>query len=72
MVEFPMLGKQKQNFATGWTITKVNTENSEKISTKFHRIVFTLTIGHREIDDWNFLIFEQCKINEQLKKIEKF
>ena len=43
-VEFPTSGKQKPNFATGSTITKVNIEHSGKVTKKFLRSVFTLTI----------------------------
>ena len=28
--------------------------------------------GHSGIDDWNFLIFEQCEAHEQLKEREIF
>ena len=43
--EVPYVGKQKPNFARGLTITKVNTEHSEKVTKKFFRNVFTLTIA---------------------------
>ena len=44
MAKFPSSGKQKPNFATGSAITKVNIEHSEKVTKKFFRNVFTLTI----------------------------
>ena len=44
MVKFSKSGKQKPNFATGSTITKVNIEHSEKVTKMFLRNVFTLTI----------------------------
>ena len=44
MVESPTLGKQKPNFATGSTITKLSIEHLEKVTKKFLRNVFTLTI----------------------------
>ena len=49
MVESPTLRKQKPNFATDSTITKVNIEHSEKVTKKFLKKVFTLTIGSMAI-----------------------
>ena len=43
-VEVPMLGKQKPNFATGSTITKVTIQHIEKVTKRFLRNVFMLTI----------------------------
>ena len=43
MVKFPTSGKQKRNFNSGSTTTKVNIEHSEKVTKKFLRNVFTLT-----------------------------
>ena len=43
-MKFPSTGKQKPNFATRSTITKVNIEHSEKITKKILRNVFTLAI----------------------------
>ena len=44
MVKFPTSGEQKPNFATGLTIAKVNIEHSRKVTKKFPRNAFTLTI----------------------------
>ena len=38
------LGKKKLNFAADWTITTVNIEHLEKVTKKFLRNAFTLTI----------------------------
>ena len=65
-----MSGKQKPNFATGSTITKVNIEHSGKVTKKFLRNV--CLDGHSGIDDWDFVIFEQCETYEQLKERETF
>ena len=44
VVKFPTSGKHEPNFATGSTVTKVNTEHSEKVTKRFLRNVFILTI----------------------------
>ena len=44
VVESPTFGKQKPNFATSSTITKVNIEHLDKVTKKFLRNVFTFTI----------------------------
>ena len=44
-MESPTLGKQKPNFATVSTITKVNIEHLEQVTKKFLSSVFTLTIA---------------------------
>ena len=44
VVKFRMFGKQKTNFAIGSTTLKVNIEHSERVTEKFLRNVFTLTI----------------------------
>ena len=44
VLESPTLEKQKTNFATGSTITKVNIEHLEKVTKRFLRNVFLLTI----------------------------
>ena len=67
VVKFSTLRKKKTNFDSGSTITKVNIEHSKKVIKKFLRNVFTLTI-----DDWNFVIFEQCQTHEQLNETETF
>ena len=44
VVKFRIFGKQKPNFTIGSTILKVNIEHSERVTEKFLRNVFTLTI----------------------------
>ena len=71
MVKFPAPGKQKPNFATGSTITKVKIEHSKKgnqkvLQKRFH--AYYCLDGHSGIDDWNFLLFEQWEIHEPLKE----
>ena len=70
MAKFLSLGKQKPNFATGSTIMKVHIEDLETINKKFLGKVFTLSIVlmATEIDNWDFVIFEQYETHEQLKK----
>ena len=73
VVKFPTSGKQKPNFATVSTITKANIEHSEKVKVpqkRFHAHYFL--DGHSGIDDWNFVILEQCETHEQLKERENF
>ena len=75
MVESPTLGKQKQNFATGSTITKLKIEHLEKVTKKVLQKRFHAHYcldSHNRIDDWNFVIFEQCETHEQLKERETF
>ena len=75
VVEFPTLGKQKPNFATGSTITKVNIEHLEKDNQKVPQRRFHAHYcldGHSGIDDWKFVIFEQCETHEYLKERETF
>ena len=53
MVEFPTLGKQKPNFATGSTITKVNRafrKGNQKVPQKRFHAHYCLD-GHIGIDD---------------------
>ena len=40
----PYVGKAKTNFATGSTITKVTVQHLEKVTKRFLRNVFMLTI----------------------------
>ena len=70
MAKFVSLGRQKPNFATGSTIVKVHIEHLETVNKKFLGKVFTLSIVlmATEIDNWDFVIFEQCETHEQLKK----
>ena len=44
MVKFPTLGKPKPNFGTGSSIIKVHIEHLERLTEKFLRKVFRLTI----------------------------
>ena len=68
------MGKQKPNFATGSTITKVNRtfrKGNQKVPQKCFYAHYCLD-GHSGTDDWNFVIFERCETHEQLKERETF
>ena len=69
--EVPYVRKEKKKlFATGATIKKVTIKHSEKVTKKFH--AHYCLDGHSGIDDWSFMVFEQCETHEQLKEIETF
>ena len=72
MVKSPTLGKQKSNFLISLIIIKVNIVRLEKVIGKFLRNYFTLTIFLMAIEDWDSVIFEQCKTHAQLKERETF
>ena len=68
------LGKWKPNFIMGLIITEVNIERLERAIGKFLRNYITQYCldGHNNIEDWDFLIFEQCETHAQLKERETF
>ena len=71
MVKFPTFEKQKMNFAAGSTILKVNIEHSERVTKNFLKSFLRdhyCLDDHSGIDEWDFVIFEQCETYEQLKK----
>ena len=43
-MKFPKSGKHEPNFATGSTVAKVNTEHSGKVTKRFLKNAFTLTL----------------------------
>ena len=76
VVESTTLGKQKPNFATGSTITKVKIrqpfrKGNQNVPQKRFHAHYCLD-GHSGIDDWNFVTFEQFVTHEQLKEREPF
>ena len=74
VVKFRIFGKQKPNFAIGSTILKVNRafrKGYRKVSQKCIHAHYCPD-GHSGINDWNFVIFEQCKTHAQLKQRENF
>ena len=58
---------------TGSTITKIKhrvyRKGNQKVPQKRFHAHYCLD-GHCGTDDWNFVIFEQCKKHEQLKERE--
>ena len=68
-----MLGKRKPNFVC-LIIIKVNLERrkgNRKDPPKLSHTHYCLD-GHSGIEDWDFVIFEQCETHAQLKKRETF
>ena len=70
----PTLGKQKPNFVIGLIIIKVNIafrKGNRKVPQKLFHTHYCLN-GHSGIEDWDFVIFEQCETHAQLKERETF
>ena len=66
VVESNTLGKQKTNFAR-----RAFRKGNQNAPEKCFQANYCLD-GHSGINDWNFVIFEQCETHEQLKERETF
>ena len=73
--EVPYVGKEKTHLRYRFNIYKSKhrafTKGSHKVLQKRFYAHYCL-YGHSGIDDWNFVIFEQCETHEQLKERETF
>ena len=70
----PTLEKQKPNFVIGLITIKVNRafrKGNQRVPQKQFHTHYCLD-GHSNIEDWDFVIFEQCETRVQLKERETF
>ena len=71
----PYVGKAKTKFCYRFNNYKSKhrafRKSNQKVLQKHFHVHYCLD-GHCGIDDWNFVLFEQCEINEQLIKRETF
>ena len=73
--EVPYVGKAKTKFRYRFNNYKSKhrafRKSNRKVPQKLFHIHYCLD-GHSDIEDWDFVIFEQCKTNAQLKERETF
>ena len=71
----PYVGKAKTKFRYRFNTYKSKhkafRKGNQKVPQKRFHAHYCLD-GHSGIDDWNFVIFEQCETHEQLKERETF
>ena len=69
----PYVGKVKTKFRCRFNNykSKHRTLGNQKVPAKRFHADYCF-YGHSGIDDWNFVIFEQCETHEQLKERETF
>ena len=71
----PYVGKAKTKFRYRFNNHKSKhrafRKGNQKVPEKRFHAYYCLD-GHIGIDDWNFIIFEQCETHEQLKERETF